>query len=310
MNGILNVYKPKGPTSHDVVNELRRKTKERKVGHAGTLDPFARGVLVIGIGRRATRILDLLKGERKTYWVKMQLGLVTETFDITGQVREENECDKSEDEIVETIMSFEGEYMQVPPAYSAKKYKGRKLYEFARQGKIIRLSPRKVTIYRIWNIEIDLPFVSFRTEVSPGTYIRSLCVDIGYKLGCGATAVELVREKVGNFLIEDSVNPFELSSEKIHEHLIPIENVLKNMPGLVLTEHGKRKVLNGGHPFLEDIDRTVGDFKKDQMIKLVSKDGVIIALAKAERNSSFIVNLERHGRNERIAKLEKVLGES
>ena len=309
MNGILNAYKPKGPTSHDVVDELRRKTKKKRIGHAGTLDPFARGVLVIGIGRKATRILDLLKNERKTYWVKMQLGIITETFDITGQVREENECDKDKDEIIEAVKSFEGEYMQVPPAYSARKYRGRKLYELARQGKIIRLPPKKVTIYKIWDIEVNLPFASFRAEVSPGTYIRSLCMDIGYRLECGGTAVELVREKVGGFSIENSVNPFELPPEKVEKYLIPIEEVLRKIPGLLLTESGKKKVLNGGHPFLEDIEGILGKFKKDQMIKLVSKNGVIIALAKAERNSSFINTLEKHGRNERVAKLEKVLGE-
>ncbi len=310
MKGILNAYKPKGPTSHDVVDELRRKTKEKKIGHAGTLDPFARGVLIVGIGRRATRILDLLKGERKTYWVKMQLGIVTETFDITGQVKEENECDKSVEEIMKVIKSFEGEYLQVPPAYSARKYKGKKLYELARQGKIIRLPPRNVTIYRIWDIEVDFPFASFRAEVSPGTYIRSLCMDIGYKLGCGATAVELVREKVGNFSIEDSINPFELPPERVSQHLITIEKVLEKIPGFVLTEPGKKKVLNGGHPFLEDIEKILGNFKKDQIIKLITKDGVIIALAKAERSSFFISTLEKQGRNERVAKLEKVLGES
>ncbi len=309
MEGVLNAYKPKGPTSHDVVDEVRKKTEIKKVGHAGTLDPFARGVLVIGVGRKATRILELLKNEKKTYWVKARLGLITETFDITGQVMEENECNVTEAEIIEAIESFIGEIEQIPPAYSAKKYKGKKLYELARRGKIIRLPPRKVTIYRIWDIKVELPFVSFRAEVSPGTYIRSLCMDIGYKLGCGATAVELVREKVGEFSIEDSVNPFEVPASEIEKHMVPIEKVLEKMPALILNESGKRRVLNGAHPFLEDIRETIGKFKKGDKIRLVDESGKIIALAEADRNSGFLKTLEKHDRNERVAKLWKVLGE-
>ncbi len=309
LNGILSAYKPKGPTSHDVVDEVRRKTGIKKVGHAGTLDPFARGVLLIGVGRRATRVLDFLKSEKKIYWVKMKLGLITETFDITGEVKEENPCHVSSEEILEAVRSFVGEYEQVPPAYSARKYKGKKLYELARQGKIIRLPPKKVKIFKIWDIKVVYPTVTFRAEVSPGTYIRSLCMDIGYKLGCGATAVELVREKVGDFYIENTINPFEATPDDIAKHLIPIEKALMKYPSVILAQKGVAKILNGGQPFLEDIIETQGDFEKGDIIKLLDGEGKIVALAEAERSSKFLKTLERMGRNERIAKLMRVLGE-
>ena len=307
-SGLLNAYKPKGPTSHDVVEELRRKTKVKKIGHAGTLDPFARGVLVVGIGRRATRILDILKDTRKVYWVRMRLGLITETFDITGEVVEERECGVSKDEIERVVRSFVGSYEQVPPAYSAKKYRGERLYRLAREGKIVRLPPRRVEIFGIWDLEIDPPFVSFRVEVSPGTYIRSLCMDIGYKLGCGATAVELVREKVGEFELKDSVNPFQIPPDDVERYLIDIEDALRSMPGVVLKDTGVVKVLNGGHPFLEDVLKVEGDFSKGELLKLTSGSGRIVAIARADRSSGYIETLMRKGRNERVATLERVLG--
>ncbi len=309
ISGILNAFKPKGPTSHDVVDEIRKKTGIKKVGHAGTLDPFARGVLIIGVGRRATRILDLLKGKRKIYWVKMRLGIITETFDITGQVVEENECEVDFETVKKAVEKFVGEYDQVPPAYSARKYKGKKLYELAREGKIIRLPPKKVRIYRVWDLEYDFSYLSFRVETSPGTYIRSLCMDIGYELGCGAVAVELVREAVGEFKLEDSLNPFEASAEDIERNLVSIERVLEWLPGVSLRKEAVERVLNGSHIRLSYIDEILGSFGKGETLKVLW-NGRIIALAKSERTSNFLRTLVNTGRDERAAKLEKVLGES
>ncbi len=309
MNGVLNAFKPKGPTSHDVVDEVRKKTGERRVGHAGTLDPFARGVLILGVGRRATRILEFLKGREKVYWVKMRLGIVTETFDVTGNVVEENECDVSGDIVKKVVESFVGEYLQVPPAYSAKRYKGKRLYELAREGKIIRLPPKKVRIYDVWDLKVNLPFVSFRVRTSPGTYVRSLSMDIGYKLGCGAVVMELVREAVGEFKVEDSLNPFEAPREEIEANLIPIEMVLRDLPAIVVGRKSLKKILSGSHPKLSDVERILGSFEKGRVIKLLNGDGKIVALATSERSSNFLRTLKRLERNERIAKIEKVLGE-
>lgn len=308
MNGILNVYKPKGLTSHDVVDEIRKKLNIRKVGHAGTLDPFAEGVLIIGLGH-STRLLEYFKDFKKRYYVKAILGLITETFDITGEVKEEKNCNKSAKEIIEAINSFKGKYLQVPPAYSAKKYKGERLYKLAREGKIISLPPREVEIYNIENIKVNPPYFSFEVEVSTGTYIRSLCMDIGYKLSCGATAVELVRTNIGDFNIKNSINPFEKSREEILSHLMSPVKVL-NLPKVVIYKDYVEKIFNGIQPTLEFVKEIINDFKKGNDVMLVC-DEKLIAIAKAERNSSFFETLRKESRlRERIFSLKKVFKEA
>jgi len=308
MNGILNVYKPKGLTSHDVVDEIRKKLNIRKVGHAGTLDPFAEGVLIIGFGH-STRLLEYFKDLKKRYYVKAILGLITETFDITGEVKEEKNCNKSAKEIIEAINSFKGKYLQVPPAYSAKKYKGKRLYKLAREGKIISLPPREVEIYNIENIKVNPPYFSFEVEVSTGTYIRSLCMDIGYKLSCGATAVELVRTNIGDFNIKNSINPFEKSREEILSHLMNPVKVL-NLPKVVIYKDYVEKIFNGIQPTLEFVKEIINDFKKGNDVMLVC-DEKLIAIAKAERNSSFFETLRKESRlRERIFSLKKVFKEA
>lgn len=308
MNGILNVYKPKGLTSHDVVDEIRKKLNIRKVGHAGTLDPFAEGVLIIGLGH-STRLLEYFKDLKKRYYVKAILGLITETFDITGEVKEEKNCNKSAKEIIEAINSFKGKYLQVPPAYSAKKYKGKRLYKLAREGKIISLPPREVEIYNIENIKVNPPYFSFEVEVSTGTYIRSLCMDIGYKLSCGATAVELVRTNIGDFNIKNSINPFEKSREEILSHLMNPVKVL-NLPKVVIYKDYVEKIFNGIQPTLEFVKEIINDFKKGNDVMLVC-DEKLIAIAKAERNSSFFETLRKESRlRERIFSLKKVFKEA
>ena len=307
-SGIIVGYKPKGPTSHDVVEEVRRKLKIRKVGHAGTLDPFAEGVLILGINQ-GTRVLEFYKDKKKIYWVKMKLGIITETFDITGEVVEERDCNVTCEEIKKTLLSFVGEYLQVPPAYSARKYKGERLYKLAREGKIIRLPPKKVFIYKIWDIVIDDDIVSFRVETSPGTYVRSLCMDIGYKLGCGATALELVREAVGEFSVDVSINVFEVSPEELENSIISLDKTLEWLPALVITENWIDKILNGNQLFLEGVSKVKGTFKKGDYVRLIDNNGKLISIAIAERNSKFLETLKRQKRNERIAKLYKVFKE-
>ncbi|MBB6062126.1 tRNA pseudouridine55 synthase [Thermosipho japonicus] len=303
MVGFLNAFKPKGVTSHDVIDELRKKLKIKKIGHAGTLDPFAEGVLVIGISG-ATRLLEYLKNEKKRYYVKAILGLITETFDITGQVKEERVCQKSYDEIKDAILSFKGRYKQVPPAYSAKKYNGERLYKLAREGKIISLPPVEVEIYEIENIKINPPEFSFEVVVSPGTYIRSLCMDIGYKLGCGATAVELVRKSVGKFSIEDSINPFELSSEQIVNRILRVEKVL-DLPQVEVYKDYVEKIFNGVQPTMDFVKEIRDDFKKDQDVMLIC-DGRLVAIAISQRTSGFLKKNEVRGS---VFKLKKVFRE-
>jgi len=316
VSGILLVDKEKGPTSHDIVERIRKLLQVKQVGHAGTLDPFATGLLVVGVGK-ATRLLEYLQHADKVYKVKFRLGVITDTFDITGQIMEDHSDDVSklsEEEVLNTIKSFIGTYKQVPPAYSAKKYQGKKLYELAREGKIINLPPREVTIYDIWDIKINLPEVEFVTKVSSGTYIRSLCMDIGYKLGCGATAIELRRLSVGRFVVDNAImipetknldaQAFESLRELITKSLVPLEKVL-DFPKIIV--NSQEKIYNGVQPKVEDLVE-YENFKKDQIIQ-VFHDGKLIAIARAERNSEFIETLKKHNRNERIATLIKVFKE-
>jgi tRNA pseudouridine55 synthase len=306
VSGILLVDKPRGPTSHDVVEEVRKKLNQRRVGHAGTLDPFATGLLIIGVGN-ATRLLEYLMNHNKIYKVKMKLGLITDTFDTTGKIEEERPCKATKDEIIETIKSFVGNYVQVPPAYSAKKYKGERLYELARQGKIVRLPPRQVTIHRVEDIEIEGLFVSFTVETSPGTYVRSLCMDIGYKLGCGATAVELRRLKVGPFRVEDAVDVYSLSAEEITKRIIPISKAL-HFPKVWINNEAKERVLNGMKIHTEDILHHE-PFEKNSIVQVFNGEE-LLCLARAERRSTFLKTLVQQGRNEAVLKPFKVFKES
>ncbi|MCS7175135.1 tRNA pseudouridine(55) synthase TruB [Pseudothermotoga sp.] len=306
LSGILLVDKPKGPTSHDVVEVVRKKMNLRRVGHAGTLDPFATGLLVIGIGN-ATRILEYLMQHRKVYRVKMKLGLITDTFDITGRVEEERPCIATKEEIIQAVNSFVGTYVQIPPAYSAKKYKGERLYELARQGKIIRLPPRQVTIYKIEDIVVEDLTVSFIVETSPGTYVRSLCMDIGYKLGCGATALELRRLRVGPFQVEHAVDVYTASAEELSKRLIPMSKVL-DFPKVWIKNEAREKVLNGVKLQVDDL-LNYEHFEKEDVVQVFSGEE-LVCLARAERRSNFIETLLRQQRNEIVLKPLKVFKEN
>ena len=204
-NGFLNVYKEAGWTSMDVCAKLKRITGVRKIGHAGTLDPMAEGVLPVAIGI-ATKNIDLIGGKVKEYRAGMLLGTVTDTEDITGNVtgRYTGEL-PGEEAVREAVMSFVGAYEQLTPMYSARKVNGRKLYEYARAGVEVERKAKPVSIYEIRIEEISVPHVVFTVKCSQGTYIRSLCRDIGEKLGCGACMSSLLRTQVGDFRAEDAV---------------------------------------------------------------------------------------------------------
>lgn len=205
INGIINVYKEKGFTSHDVVAKLRGILKQKKIGHTGTLDPDAVGVLPVCLGK-GTRLCDMLTDEKKTYAAGLLLGKETDTQDISGTVLKEESVEQlTEAQVSDTIRSFVGEQMQVPPMYSALKINGQKLYDLARQGKVVERKARPVTFYEINIMEMNLPHVKIEVTCSKGTYIRTLCHDIGQKLGCGGCMDSLERTKVGRFTIEDSL---------------------------------------------------------------------------------------------------------
>ena len=204
VNGIINVYKEKGYTSFDVVAKLRGIFKQKKIGHTGTLDPDAEGVLPVCLGK-ATKVCELLTDKSKEYEAVLLLGKVTDTQDMTGTVLEEKEVNVTEEQVKTAVQSFVGDYMQVPPMYSALKVNGQKLCDLAREGKTVERKARPVKILSIDILDISLPRVTMRVHCSKGTYIRTLCQDIGEKLGCGGCMESLLRTKVSEFLLADAL---------------------------------------------------------------------------------------------------------
>ncbi len=228
INGILNIYKEKGYTSHDVVARLRGIAGQKKIGHTGTLDPEAEGVLPVCLGR-ATKVCDVLTDKDKVYEAVLLLGTVTDTQDTTGQVLETHPVDASPDEVRQCIDGFIGEYEQIPPMYSALKVGGRKLYELAREGKTVERKSRKVFIHDIRIKEICLPRIRMEVECSKGTYIRTLCHDIGGRLGCGGCMDQLLRTRVGQFPLEKSLRLGQVEQMvkdgRLKEILIPVDSL-------------------------------------------------------------------------------------
>ncbi len=209
VNGIINVYKEKGYTSFDVVAKLRGIFKQKKIGHTGTLDPDAEGVLPVCLGK-ATKVCDLLTDKSKEYETVLLLGKVTDTQDITGTVLEEKDVKVTEEAVRETVLSFVGDYMQIPPMYSALKVNGKKLCDLAREGKTVERQARPVKILSIDILDIALPRVRMRVHCSKGTYIRTLCQDIGEKLGCGGCMEALLRTQVSEFFLQDALKIGEI----------------------------------------------------------------------------------------------------
>lgn len=251
-NGIINVYKEAGFTSHDVVARLRGICKQKKIGHTGTLDPDAVGVLPVCLGS-GTKLCDMLTDWNKEYIARLQLGVVTDTQDLSGKVLSRAGADElaslTEQQVCEAVMSYVGSYDQIPPMYSALKVNGKKLYELAREGKEIERKPRTVQIEEIEIIRMELPVVEFRVVCSKGTYIRTLCHDIGARLGCGGAMQSLTRSRVGDFRLEDALTLAELEKlrdeNKISDVITPPDAVFAQYPAVTVTEAGQKLVQNG-----------------------------------------------------------------
>lgn len=243
MDGFINVYKEKGQTSHDVVNKVRKIFATRKVGHTGTLDPNATGVLPIAVNN-ATKVIEYMEHDDKTYVAELILGIVTDTEDIWGNILEENFVNVTKDEIEDVIKSFIGKQKQVPPMYSALKVNGKKLYELAREGKVIERETREIEIFSIEEIEIIENKISFKVHCSKGTYIRTLCKDIGKKLGCGAAMSALKRVQAGGFTIDNAVKLSELEKDK-EKYVLDLEIPLKKFSVIELNDEEGRKYING-----------------------------------------------------------------
>ena len=248
LDGVLNIYKEKGYTSHDVVAKMRGILRQKKIGHTGTLDPDAEGVLPVCLGQ-GTRLCDMLTDHSKVYRAVLLLGIDTDTQDISGQILEKRPVEENPEKVLEVIKGFIGPYDQIPPMYSALKVNGKKLYELAREGKTVERKTRPVCFYEIEILEMDLPMVRFSVTCSKGTYIRTLCHDIGQKLGCGACMEELTRTASGEYRWEDSITLDEVQKEMeegiLEKRILSISEVLKAYPEIRCNKFGDRLLLNG-----------------------------------------------------------------
>ncbi len=250
IDGVLNVNKEAGYTSYDVVAKLKRILGQKKIGHMGTLDPDATGVLPVCVGR-ATRLCGLLKDTKKTYVADLLLGVETDTQDLTGKILEKRNVCVTDDDVREAAAGFLGEQMQIPPMYSARKVNGRKLYELAREGKVIDRAPRPVTFYEIQILKVALPRVQLQITCSSGTYIRTFCHDLGEKLGCKGAMEHLVRTRVGQFTLEESYTIDEIAAfmeaGRMGELVREIETVLEAYPPFSCAP-GQDRLLHNGNP--------------------------------------------------------------
>lgn len=250
MNGILNVYKEKDFTSHDVVAKLRGILKQKKIGHTGTLDPNAVGVLPVCLGN-ATKLCDLLTDKDKTYETVLKLGLITDTQDMTGSILQEKSVSSTKEDIETAIQSFVGEYHQIPPMYSALKVNGKKLYELAREGKVVERKARVIWIHRIDILKIDLinNEIKMRVDCSKGTYIRTLCHDIGALLGCGGCMKELIRTKVSRFRLQDSLTLAQIEQlreeGKLEPYILNVDEMFLEYGKVVVKEEFSKLIYNG-----------------------------------------------------------------
>jgi len=293
VNGVIVIDKPSGVTSHDVVNRLREVVDQRRVGHAGTLDPIATGVLPSCLGA-ATRIVQLIQQGRKKYRASLELGLVTDTQDITGVVLERSAVSKVTEAEIETVFErFRGEIKQVPPIFSAIKHKGTPLYRFARRGGDVYRPARKIDIYRLELLELSGNRVSFEVECSKGTYVRTLCHDIGLALGCGAIMTALRRVSAEPFDESDAV-PLDAirSREDVIAHLIPIDRAIHFVPAVHVSSEAARGVLHG-QPVAQD--RLSGEIPEvGAWVRMYDEDGNFLALGTmVERNAMVLAQPKR-----------------
>ena len=298
MDGLILVHKPQKLTSHDVVDKIRQILTIKKVGHFGTLDPFATGILIIAIGK-ATRLFPFYLKTDKSYTAQIKLGVATDTYDLLGKPITEEDPNLPKKMVIKQKMeNFLGEQLQVPPLFSAKKFKGKPLYLYARGGKKIEPKPCQVSIHEFELKKFHPPYLECFVRCSSGTYIRSLAHDLGQKLGCGAHLTSLQRTAIGPFLLEDCLqldNIAELAlSKNFNEFLLPLESILPEYPKIVLTEFGAKLARNGNMILPENILNIYGlpapkknnDQNHKPMFRLFSPDGELLALAKTQHKKS------------------------
>lgn len=283
LSGVLNINKSGGMTSHDVVDAARRLLKIRRIGHTGTLDPRATGVLPLCVGR-ATRIAQFLTQADKEYLITMRLGITTDTLDADGKVLlQTDHIDVDPDKLRDVLQSFVGEIQQVPPLFSAKKHRGERLYRLARRGETVERQPIAVRIHELTLLEIDLPFVRFKVSCSKGTYARSLCDDIGRILGCGAHLYALTRVRSGRFLIEDALTLQQLeqivAEGRIRDVLIPIGEALGHLPVVRVHPESSRGIVQGSGMPAGTLLSFPPDVEKGDLVRVLGYRRQLLSLA-------------------------------
>ena len=276
MNGIVIVDKPQGWTSQDVTARLRRVFNTRRIGHGGTLDPMATGVLPVFVGR-ATRGVEFFEHAEKTYEAVLQLGITTDTEDVTGTVLEKRPVALTEQEFLNILPQFRGEIRQIPPMYSALKINGQKLCDLARQGKEVERKPRTITIHKLECLEFSGETARLLVHCSKGTSIRTLCKDIGEALGCGGCMASLRRVTAGEYTIEEAVPLQELlDTENPEQYLRQVDTMFRNHPAVTLTPNQEKRCRNGN---AFSIDLTEGTYRA------YNQSGEFLMLAKVEQGT-------------------------
>ena len=289
IHGIINVYKEKGYTSHDVVAKLRGIAGQKKIGHTGTLDPDAEGVLPVCLGN-ATKVCELLTDKDKTYRAVLFLGQTTDTQDASGTVLETSDVSNlNEAQVTEAVQSFVGEYAQIPPMYSALKVGGKKLYELAREGKTVERKARNVMIHSIKILRVDLPRVEMEVSCSKGTYIRTLCHDIGEKLGVGGCMESLLRVQVGRFVLADSLRLSEIQKAKedgnLEKILQPIDSVFEQYRAVRIRPDQEKRLQNGNS--FRKPDR-LQNYDNQEMVRVYDSNGHFAAVYRyVEKDHEF-----------------------
>lgn len=292
-NGIINIYKEAGFTSHDVVARLRGILKQKKIGHTGTLDPDAVGVLPVCLGS-GTKICDMLMDKSKEYVAELRLGLTTDTQDMSGKILVQKEVDVSEKQVEAVIYSFLGSYEQVPPMYSALKVNGKKLYELAREGKEVARKARTVQIEELEILQMNLPLVQMRVCCSKGTYIRTLCADIGEKTGCGGTMQSLKRTRVGSFLIEDALTLAQVEKLRdenaVEKAIMAVDEVFVSLQKATVSAGYVKLIENGNCFFKEAVKQNPEQAERlepDEQVRVYDEQGKFYGIYRYEEEKNM-----------------------
>ena len=277
LEGILNIDKPAGITSHDVVKQVRRISGIRRVGHAGTLDPLATGVILLCVGR-ATRLAEYLVGQPKRYVATVRMGQVTDTYDADGEIVAESPVNASQADIKQALSLFHGRIQQKAPAYSAIKRGGQPLYKLARQGELVEPPIREITIYELQLLSWDEPFLQLELACSSGTYVRSLAYDLGQELGCGGHITALSRTSIGEFSLERSVALDDLRNDDWTVHLMPTDTAVQHLPRIEISQDDVQRVQFGQRLERQD------DHPDAPLVRVYEPGGQFLGLVRTREN--------------------------